>query len=64
MYLVVCPDVEHYNAEIQSMCEFHGEGFEYIACDAEAATSLLLGGDVKGEATVCRQDRHEFFVRT
>ena len=60
--LVICPDAEHYNAEIKSMCEFHGEGFEFIACDMEAATSLLLGGDAKDEATVCRQDRSKFFI--
>ena len=63
VYLAICPDAEHYNAEIKRMCEFHGEGFEFIACDGDAATSLLLGGDAKGEATVCRQDRSMFFVK-
>ena len=63
VYLAICPDVEHYNAEIKSKCDFHGEGFEFIACDMEAAASLLLGSDVKGEATVCRQDRSNFFVK-
>ena len=63
VYLVICPDAEHYNAEIKSMCEFHGEGFEFIACDMEAATSLLLGGEAKGEAEIHRQDRSKFFLK-
>ena len=62
IYLVVCPDAEHYNAEIKAACEFHGEGFEMIACDMDAAESLLLGSQPKGEATVYRQDRSKFFV--
>jgi hypothetical protein len=62
VYLVVCVDVEHYNAEIKALCEFHGEGFEMIACDIDAARSLLLGGDAKGKATVYRQDRNQFFA--
>lgn len=62
VYLVVCPDVEHYNAEIRALCDFHGEGFQMIACDMDAAQSLLLGGQPKGQATVYRQDRGEFFI--
>ncbi|MGO9110711.1 MAG: hypothetical protein ACLP9L_15935 [Thermoguttaceae bacterium] len=62
VYLVICPDVEHYNAEIKAACEFHGEGFEFIACEMEAFTALMLGGEVKGEAEIHRQDRSKFFV--
>ena len=62
VYLVVCPDAERYNAEIKDLCEFHGEGFEMIACDMDAAQSLLLGGPPKGEATVYRQDRSNFVI--
>ncbi len=62
VYLAICPDVEHYNAKITSMCKFHGEGFEFIACDMEAARSLLLGGPPEGHAEVCRQDRSRFFL--
>ena len=64
VYFVVCPDAEHYNAEIKAMCEFHGEGFEMIACDMDAAQSLLLGGEPKGKATVYRQDRGKFLIPT
>ena len=62
VYLVICPDAEHYNAEIKSMCEFHGEGFAFIACDMEAATSLLLGSEAKDQAEIHRQDRSKFIV--
>ncbi len=48
VYLVLCPDAQHYNAEIEAACKFHGEGFEFIACDMEAATALLLDGRPKG----------------
>jgi hypothetical protein len=59
---VKCPDAAHYNAEIKSMCEFYGEGFEMIACDADAFSHIMLGGDIKGETTVYRQDRSRFFI--
>jgi hypothetical protein len=62
VYLVICPDAEHYNAEIRAACEFHGEGFELIACNMQAATALILGGQPKGHAEVYRQDRSKFFV--
>ena len=62
VYLVVCADAAHYNAEIQSLCAFHGEGFEMIVCDMEAAQSLLLGGQPQGKATVYRQDRSRFLI--
>lgn len=64
VYLVICPDAEHYNAEIKAMCEFHGAGFEMIACDTDAAQSLLLGGPPQGKATVYRQDRTKFLLPT
>ena len=64
VYLAVCQDAQHYNAEIKALCAFHGEGFEMIACDMDAAQSLLLGGEPKGQATVYRQDRNQFFVPT
>ena len=46
--LTVCPDAEHYNAEVKSACEFYGEGFEYIACNVEGFQQVLLGGKVEG----------------
>ncbi len=61
--LVVCPDAAHYNAEIQAMCEFHGEGFELIACDADAFAHIMVGSEPRGEARVYRQDRSQFFVK-
>lgn len=62
--LVVCADKEHYNAEVESMCQFYGEGFECIATNPEGLQQLLLGGRVPGaEGTVYRQDRQKFFVR-
>jgi len=64
VYLVVCADAQHYNAEIKALCEFHGEGFEMIACDMDAAQCLLLGGEPKGKATFYRQDRSQFYVPT
>jgi hypothetical protein len=64
VYLVVCPDAEHYNTEVRALCDCRGEGFEMIACDMDAARSLLLGGEPKGQATVYRQDRNQFFVPT
>jgi len=59
---VKCPDAAHYNAEIKSMCEFYGEGYELIACDVEAFSHIMLGTEPKGEATVYRQDRQRFFI--
>lgn len=47
--LVTCPDVAHYNAEIQSMNEFYGEGFVAKTIDANGIT-------------VYRQDRKKFFI--
>jgi hypothetical protein len=64
IHLVVCSDVEHYNAEIKALCAFHGEGFEMIACDIDAAQSLLLGGNPIGKSTIYRQDRSTFLIPT
>ena len=47
--LVICSDVEHYNAEIANANEFYGEGFEFIAYDLDAKTR-----------TEYRQDRAQF----
>lgn len=60
---VICLDAAHYNAELKSMCEFYGEGFEMIACHAmESFQHLMLGTEPKGQATVYRQDRQRFFI--
>lgn len=64
VYLVVCADAANYNAEIRAMCAFHGEGFEMIACDMDAAQSLLLGSEPKGKVTVYRQVRGKFLIPT
>lgn len=48
-YLVVCPDREHYLAEIQSAIEFYGEGRIAAVFDLNAHTE-----------TVYRQDRSAF----
>ena len=62
MTLVVCPDAEHYNAEIKHACEFYGQGFEFIACDMEGAAHLLIGAQPKGQIEVFRQNRSQFFA--
>jgi hypothetical protein len=48
--LVVCPDKEHYNAEIQDAIEFYDEGYVAIA----------IGAD--GSSTKYVQDRSEFII--
>ena len=48
--LVKCPDVEHFNAEIKAMNEFHGEGF------------IAKTIDTDGKMTTFRQDRQKFFI--
>jgi len=65
VYLVVCADAEHYNAEIKAACEFHGEGFEMIACDMDAFQSIMLDGGrhvSSSNTTVYRQDRSKFLI--
>lgn len=63
--LVVCPDREHYLAEVKAACEFHGEGFEMIACNIEGFEKVLLGNDnPDAEITVQRQDRSRFLAPT
>ena len=47
VYLVVCPDTEHYNAEIKAACEFHGEGFEMIACDMDVGKACCSAASPK-----------------
>ena len=48
--LVVCPDREHYNAEVRDAIEFYAEG-------------CIAKGWSPGEGwTVCRQDRNEFLI--
>ena len=47
-----CEDIEHYNAEISSMCAFYDEG----------RIALAIGQD--GSATEYRQDRSEFLIPT
>lgn len=46
--LVVCPDAEHYKAEVQSMIDFYGEGYVAKAIDAD------------WQMTVFKQDRAGF----
>ena len=48
--LVVCPDAEHYNAEIADANEFYGEG------------RIALVIDQAGGATEYRQDRERFLI--
>ena len=48
--IVTCPDVEHFNAEIQNMNEFYGEGFIAKTIDQD------------GKMTTFVQDRHKFFI--
>jgi len=48
--LVVCPDKEHYNAEVAGAIEFYGEGFIAKAYDADGVTT-------------CRQDRQKFLIK-
>ena len=60
-----CADAEHYNAEIKAACEFHGEGFEMIACDMDAFQSIMLDGGrhvSSSNTTVYRQDRSKFLI--
>ncbi len=40
--LVVCPDADHYNAEIKDACEFYGEGFEFIVIDQDGASTKYV----------------------
>lgn len=47
---VICPDAEHYNAEIEDACQFYEEGNIGIAISG------------KGQTTVYRQDRKRFFI--
>jgi hypothetical protein len=49
--LVTCPDKDHYNAEIQNMLEFYGEGFIAIGIDSKT-----------GDATRFVQDRSKFLI--
>jgi hypothetical protein len=61
--LVICPDAEHYNAEVKHACEFYGQGFEFIETNIEGFQQLMLGGEVPGaEGVVHRQDRQGFFA--
>lgn len=48
--VVDCPTVESYNAEIQSMIEFYGEGFIAKAIDKDGAMTTLV------------QDRSKFLI--
>lgn len=48
--LVTCPDIQAYNAEIEYMNSFYGEGF------------ICKAYDLSGESTVCRQDRKDFLM--
>lgn len=50
--LVKCPDVEHFNAEIESLNRFYEEGFIAKIIDAD------------GKMTIYRQDRSKFFIKT
>ena len=49
--IVDCPDVEHYNAEIEDAIKFYGEGYEFKAIDMEEKT-----------CTTYRQDRTMFLI--
>ena len=49
--LVVCPDIEHYNAEIGDANDFYDEGRIALVIDADS-----------GVATSYHQDRQKFFV--
>jgi len=49
--LVKCPDVEHFNAEIEDMNKFYGEGF--------VAKTI----DLDGKMTTYVQDRELFFIK-
>ena len=51
LILVKYPDVEHFNAEIESMNRFYEEGFIAKTIDAD------------GKMTVYRQDRTKFFIK-
>lgn len=51
IYLCICNDVEHYNAEIQACIECYDEGYIAIAIDPD-----------KGEQTIYQQDRNEFLI--
>ncbi len=64
VHLVICPDADHYNAEIREMCEFHGEGFELIAMSSPVdLQALVIGGEPSGEpVSVLRQDRSKFLI--
>ena len=48
--IVTCPDVEHFNAEIQSMNEFYEPGF------------IAKTIDLDGKMTTYIQDRQIFFI--
>lgn len=47
--VAVCPDAEHYDAEVANMCRFYAEGFIAKAYGADGCTTYV-------------QDRREFFI--
>ena len=47
--LVVCPDADHYNAEVSDMIRFYGEGYEFKTIGPEGITEY-------------RQDRARFLI--
>ena len=51
--IVSCPDVEHFNAEIEDALKFYRPGFVAKALDVET-----------GQWTIYRQDRDSFFVES
>jgi hypothetical protein len=48
--LAACPDVAHYNAEVEAAIQFHGEGF------------IAKGYSESEGWTVWRQDRSKFLI--